>query len=86
MTCGSHGGAESKEHFHFIDRRLFTRLYNGDLGPLIITLKDGRQMVGEVKGIARRRQLDGTQMIGRICLVTANGEVELDYATILDIA
>jgi hypothetical protein len=75
------------QHFEFIDRRLFARLYNGDLRPLIISLKDGRQMIGEVKGIIRRRQQDGgaLRMTGALLFVTANGDVELDYATIADI-
>jgi hypothetical protein len=75
------------QHFEFIDRRLFARLYNGDLRPLIVSLKDGRQMIGEVKGITRRRQRDagGLRMTGAVLFVTANGDVELDYETIADI-
>jgi hypothetical protein len=75
------------QHFDLIDRRLFARLYSGGPGPLKVSLKDGRQMVGEIKAVARRRQRDtgGTQMTGTILLMTVRGEFELDYATIADI-
>lgn len=75
------------QHFEFIDRRLFARLYNGDLSPLSLSLKDGRVIRGEVKGITRRRQRDagGVRMSGAILFVTAGGDLELDYATIADI-
>jgi hypothetical protein len=75
------------QHFEFIDRRLFARLYSGDIGPLIVSLKDGSRMLGEVRGITRRqrREAGGLRMTGTILFVTANGDVELDYAIIADI-
>ena len=74
------------QHRDFIDERLFVRLYNGNPGPLTISLQDGRQLIGEVKGIIRRRNVSAAQTDSTILLITTGGEIELNYATIADIS
>jgi len=73
-------------HFSRIDRLLFQRLYAGPLDPLIFTLDDGATVSGELKSIKRISQEQPSGVLGKIVLVTANGEIELDYKNIQNIS
>jgi hypothetical protein len=76
------------EHFAFIDSRLFARLHFGSLEPLVVVLKNGQKLVGEAKGIARGAvpgSGEPPQSRGTILLATGEGDIEVDYMTIVDI-
>lgn len=74
-------------HFISIDLQIFERLNQGDLQPFRITLRDGRQITGEPKGIARGFSDEiASRSWGRVLIATTDGVVELNYLEIVDVA
>ena len=78
----------NEHEFLDLDRKLFERLSYGSLGPITLVLKNGTLVVGGMKGIARGTD-DGPGPVrywGRVLITAGEGDVEVTYPNIADIA
>lgn len=85
----SGGQSDDLRHFIGIDQQIFERLNQGDPRPFRLTLRDGRKITGEPKGIARGTGLTeemANHCWGHVLIATAEGDIELSYLDIAEVA
>jgi hypothetical protein len=74
--------------FTRVDQLLFDRLYRGALTPLVVHLKDGGTITGEVVRLSRLGAIGGrgTLLGGELCLAEGRDRITISYDQISDIS